>query len=594
MTTPSYGFKIIPATASTHSIFSRASDSSLRYVFYMDPPDIRVMSFKGGGGRAVVYTKFLEIVQANGLLNNIQEVGGSSSGCIPAAFAAIHYEDSKKRTEALNEISAVDKYDIFGKTFAWKSYEVISAPLYFFSLPFIYAGRGLDWLAKRANQSTLGKLIGYPLKALSVLVGGFGKLVSPRGLAGLFNLITMGAIYRGDKLQDCFRDRFQQDTLAGVEAILARVGNEEREHMILHLISIGLCQRVGTELFVVPDITFSHLAELAKLPHSHFKEFYTTGLRLRDKTLVVFNKENTPDAPIHLAFRLAITFPLAFKKKRYLGDQYIDGGVVDNGPVSLATDVPVTALQREHGITDRMARLNVRVEYPDEFDTHLWHQPPGVSRAGKVMHAIKRWVAKKLTGGVDCFAADDEVTRTMQQDYAQRTLQLADYKVRQGEYVVGAKKMAVINAALPVAVQAYFDNHAGEKAVIENYQHPKYMSIAKQKMLLAMLQDNEIKTDAIFDLPEVAMDVLERLRLQEIEQIQKLIARDERLQGRAACLLRKAHAVTHFGQARNVGRVQKVTQAQVIPIGKGKEEVGAESSPGDRGASIMGRPRSHK
>jgi hypothetical protein len=54
----SYGFEIHPDA--THP-------SGLRYVFYINPPKIRVISFKGGGARVQVYGKLIEEIEKRDL-----------------------------------------------------------------------------------------------------------------------------------------------------------------------------------------------------------------------------------------------------------------------------------------------------------------------------------------------------------------------------------------------------------------------------------------------------------------------------------------------------------------------------------------------
>jgi Patatin-like phospholipase len=155
ITKPAYGFEVR----------KDSSTEQLRYVFYIDPPPVRVLSFKGGGARVIVYNKFLEEYHNRGLLQQIEEIGGSSSGSVAAVFAAIHYENPRDRVATIDAVSNVNKEDIYGHTAAWKFYRVVTAPLYILSKPLQWLSKGINWIAAQCNKILPGKIIGIPLSA---------------------------------------------------------------------------------------------------------------------------------------------------------------------------------------------------------------------------------------------------------------------------------------------------------------------------------------------------------------------------------------------------------------------------------------------
>lgn len=96
-----------------------------------------------------------------------------------------------------------------------------------------------------------------------------------------------------------------------------------------------------------------------------FKEHYLkTGIRLEVVTtnlnkykMVIFDHINTPDAPISKAIRMSIGIPLMFTAEEHDGDIYIDGGIMNNFPITLFGD-------------DLDKVLGVKVISHGEFDAH--------------------------------------------------------------------------------------------------------------------------------------------------------------------------------------------------------------------------------
>ena len=568
---PHYGFHILPAMPADQAVLD-ADAPNLRYVFYIDPPPIRTLTFKGGGSRVIVYTKFLEMADHYGLLDTVEEIGGSSSGSIAATFAAIHYEDPAKRTETLNAISNVDKADIYGETKAWKAYQVMTSPLLLISKPFEWLAKGINWLADRCMKNLPGKFIGIPLKILSIVPSLISFLTSPRTYAGLANLIVRGGVYRGDKFQQCIRQHIQDDTQAGVDAMLGKMNDDIRMETLDHLLEIGLLKLSPSGLKVVADVTPAHFHALSKLPGSKFKQYYATTMRVRDKALVVFNHETAPDLPIHFIERLAITFPGYYQAITFNGDKYIDGGAIDNSPIERVKPKPVTAFMQEHEITDKISRLNVRVEYPQDSQFHLWDARPALSMFGRFMHNLKRSIAKIFTKGVDSFEMDAQVNEVLRRDYAHRTIQLPDFGIGQMENNISAEKRARIENELPDIINNYFSGHHSEKAVMKNFSppveqtnypdrndaQPKVMPLPVRMKLIATLQDQRISSSELFDFPNKSIEELDELRRTELARILNLPStREYQLANQHGSSAQVMRAVGFGGQV-NDGEYERV------------------------------------
>jgi predicted acylesterase/phospholipase RssA len=357
-------------------------------------------------------------------------------------------------------------------------------------------------------------------------------LINPRWIAGLANLITRGGVYRGEKVQTCVRDLIRKDTTAGLKAILSRLDKQDRRSHVKRLVEIGLLRRDKRKYIVTQNITFAHMQAISKLPGSQFKEYYTTAVDMNTKQMIVLNAANTPDLTLHQAIRFAITLPFYYQPKYYQGHKYIDGGLINNAPVDLATPKAMSRFAARHGVTDNLARLSVRVEYPEDYKNHLWNKPPRMGFFSRVLFAVKRTFAKIFTAGIDFFNMDAVTTRTMQDDFAQRTLQLEDYGITIMERRISDAARSTINDNVPVLMKNYFDIHASEKAVIKHYRQPddeledvnlpvheaQYMPMDVRIKLIKHLEDKKVK----FDIPDKTDAELEALRMSELERIRQL------------------------------------------------------------------------
>jgi NTE family protein len=63
------------------------------------------------------------------------------------------------------------------------------------------------------------------------------------------------------------------------------------------------------------------------------KELVITGTCVNKMKVIYFNHHQHPDMPVRLAVRLSMSLPFVFAAKKYKGDIYTDGGVLDNYPI---------------------------------------------------------------------------------------------------------------------------------------------------------------------------------------------------------------------------------------------------------------------
>ena len=76
-----------------------------------------------------------------------------------------------------------------------------------------------------------------------------------------------------------------------------------------------------------PDITFKEVYD------NYNKILVVTGTNVNKRKVVYFNHENYPNIPIRLAVRISISLPILFRSVEFEGDQYVDGGLLDNYPI---------------------------------------------------------------------------------------------------------------------------------------------------------------------------------------------------------------------------------------------------------------------
>lgn len=503
-----YGFQINTVTDAKGNAFDEKKQPNLNYSFYLNPNKIRVIAYKGGGARGFAYEKFIQIAEDNGTLAGVEEVGGSSAGAIAAIFTAIHF-DPGKRVTALEHFDTANAMDIMGNSWGWKLYKALSWPLYFFSKPLQWAADLIDWIARPFNYFTLGKIIGWPLNFAAGVLR-LATVISPEGFAGIYNLITKGGIYKGDQLQKSLRRAIQFHTRNGLESILHRIDeNSKKEAIKAHLIEIGLLRRNQSgKLLMTEEITFNHFYHLSQLPGSQFKQLFITGTKLSDGSSVIFNRFN--DMPIHRAMRRSMSIPIFYQHD----GEYIDGGCSNNFPIQSASTKKYDPFLEYHGVDDKLARLGVRVDYHHELG-HLWIKAKE-SWFANLLGRFKRWVGS-LIAGMDTYAADAAVTKSMKEDYAQRTIQLSDHGVGVTEFDLSKKRRKALNKETSTTVNAYFDQHRGEK-ILECYRRTEDMPAWMQATLRYDLKKDTM-TDKIF--PCKSESEAEALRKAELEKIEK-------------------------------------------------------------------------
>ncbi|MHB1948409.1 MAG: patatin-like phospholipase family protein [Gammaproteobacteria bacterium] len=511
-----YGFQISAVTDKYGTpLADEKRANSLRYSFYLNPIKIRVIAFKGGGARGFAYEKFIQIIEENGTLQHVREVGGSSAGAIASIFTAMHFEPGK-RAKVLENFDTANATDIMGNSWWWKAYRAVTWPLYIISKPFTWLADGISYLAKGFNSISPGQIIGWPLSFLSGVVRLF-TILSPEGIAGIANLITKGGLYKGERLQNSLCRIIQRCTYEGYLSILKKIREKEkRDEIERRMLEIGFLKRTPAGIKMVANITFEHFYELSRLPGSQFKELFITATKINSGDTHTFNYKNTPKTPIYQAVRRSMSLPWVFQHD----GEYMDGGCSDNFPIRRASSKKYGPFMEQYSVDDRLARLGVRVDHHHELD-HLWKKAKQTKFA-QVISRVWRWVAK-VFAGMDTYAADDEVTEAMQNDYAQQTIALYDHGVGVTEFDLSKVRRKELNEGTEKTVNEFFNLHRNEKVAIENYQDSREMPLWMQMKLLEQLKDKNIPSENLFscNLSYKSAQDLEALRQREIQKLEQ-------------------------------------------------------------------------
>lgn len=103
--------------------------------------------------------------------------------------------------------------------------------------------------------------------------------------------------------------------------------------------------------FPKDKITFSTLEAIRQqFPDCGFgQELVVTGTNKRLRKITYFSLKNTPEMEVSEAVTTSALFPVVYKEKVIMGDEYNDGGVLNNFPTEVFCDDHSTLLESEYG-----------------------------------------------------------------------------------------------------------------------------------------------------------------------------------------------------------------------------------------------------
>lgn len=80
---------------------------------------------------------------------------------------------------------------------------------------------------------------------------------------------------------------------------------------------------------------YSENITLEELYNKTKKNLYLTATCVNDKKIIFLNHESSPKLPLYLAIRMTTAIPIFYTPVKYEGKYYIDGGCLNNYPISL-------------------------------------------------------------------------------------------------------------------------------------------------------------------------------------------------------------------------------------------------------------------
>ncbi len=516
----SHGFKVSPL---------KDKNTRLRYTYFVRAPHFRVIVFKGGGGRTWVYKKFIHMLQENGLSDNVKEYGGSSAGSLCAVLAAMPLKQ-KDRDHIIDKLKF--HHDILDDSTASKIYKFITWPLYIISKPLSWISDGFSFAAEQCYKVRGGSLLSFPLNIISGLVKFASVITHPEFMAGAYNLITRGGIYRGKELQKYIKNALHDSTKKSLEHFLnhiedpntqqrminklMRLGDNPMTHTNHHKLILNIRRDPTTQkirvVLATKDITFKHFHQLSTIKGLGFKDVFLTVTRCQETKegrLKILNYKTSPHKPIHLGVRMSMSAPLIYQAVYDQGMYYMDGGCADNFPIqrasrrSYANNFEKKFLRGEH--RQDLDVLGVRVEYAEDLD-FIHHPIRAITGWWENLKVSVQMRLFNLICGMDIYTPENKNRDTIKKKYPLRVLQLYDHGIGFTEVGMDATRKHNILQCEEKRIQKFIDAHHSECAHVENYDslsreklHDKNtMSLKRQKNFLHFLHNKSVSDDQIF------------------------------------------------------------------------------------------------
>lgn len=507
----SHGFHVSPEQDKNH----------LRYTYLVRAPRYRVIVFKGGGGRVWVYKKFLHMLDENALIDDVKEYGGSSAGAMFAVLAAMPLK-YKDREKLINNMKF--HRDILDDSTGSRYYRKFTWPLYIISKPLDWLAQGFSWLAEQCHKVRYG----FMPAGLFYLFSGVIKLTSmithPLALAGFYNLLSKGGIYRGNEMQNYIKKSLNYGTTVALENFINHTHDPKKQtHIINKLLSmhdliLNIKKNPKTQKYKVTlntdDITFGHFHQLSQLKGSGFKDVFLTATRCqptRRGRLKILNHTTTPHKPLHLAVRISMSAPLLYQPVHDHGRYYMDGGCADNFPIQHGSKRNYANRFEKHYLTGKYGQdldvLGVRVEYKQ--DLGIFHEPIQIVTSfwGKFKTRAQEWIFN-LICGMDIYKPESKVLHVVKKKYPHRVLQLYDHGVGFTEVDIDDTRKHQILQCEEASIQQFMDAHNKELTHVENYHafakrgqpNEDAMSRKQQKKFLQFLHKKTVPDDEIFSM----------------------------------------------------------------------------------------------
>ncbi|HAU1191366.1 TPA: patatin-like phospholipase family protein [Legionella pneumophila] len=281
--------------------------------------------FRGGGSKGVAYVGALQSLSEQGVLENIENVAGSSAGAMTAAIVACGGS-----AELMEYFCSANSFEDF-----------VDNPLTRRLVKLFLGGKSLSSAPSADYSSVSHEQTDKQLDAKSSLAE--AKLVTkPSMLTGLI-------ASKGSKLVEAmehvmrmaifthFPESLDNELKSLSDKLSAIEDKESAEYSNLanRKQIVEDTQKIINGLHDPNfDLTFGHLHTLHQYDPQQFKELYITGTD-ENGELRIFSHEKDADMPVSIAVRISASLPGAFDPVLYQGRKYIDGGAANNLPVNI-------------------------------------------------------------------------------------------------------------------------------------------------------------------------------------------------------------------------------------------------------------------
>lgn len=361
---------------------------------------IKFLSFEGGGGKGVAFLGAIAALEKENRLKDIEGISGASAGAITAFLLALGYDTmgiaeklSKSETfigfydgpltgktrAVKNNISGIASSGQFKnnkttgemdfrffsneefKDYPWIIKDAINSfpqhkyltgaffVSFFFGIPSLVAG-----LSRDANDD---------LDLTKLLVGGGGGFTSIALLTYLLKYLTLPVIKtqvrKAGIKEDCDTKEKSETPFKALLDIITDNKDTFYNYITNVLLDRGLFPGFKLREFFLNALNDKNLSPTNNLNFNDFESKFEKDLRIVSVNSTthrpqIFSIEKTPDFPVVDAVGMSSSFPFAFKPVLVMDCQkdgegpengyYLDGGLVNNLPMHLFDDNPVSKL----------------------------------------------------------------------------------------------------------------------------------------------------------------------------------------------------------------------------------------------------------
>lgn len=279
--------------------------------------------FRGGGSKGVAYVGALQSLSEQGVLENIENVAGSSAGAMTAAIVACG-GSAELMDYFCSANSLADFVDnrLTRKLLPKreKSPQADSSVDYS-SISHEQTGNQLDTKSSLAEA----KLATKPSKLTFAVASKGAQLVE-----AMEQVMRMAIFTHFPESLDNELKSVREKLNAIEDKGSAKYTNLAKRQQILED-----TQKIINGLHDPNfDLTFGHIHTLHQYDPQRFKELYVTGTDEKGE-LQIFSHEKDVDMPVSIAVRISGSLPGVFDPVIYKGRKYIDGGAANNLPVNI-------------------------------------------------------------------------------------------------------------------------------------------------------------------------------------------------------------------------------------------------------------------